>query len=188
MKFLTDAQTSFRFVTHLRALDFDVATVYELKLENEKQDSRLVAAARAFERVFITFDQLKNDSGLQVARELRQRGGHVLRILGGPDQDPMRAVGRFLFWLPDWMPDLERESGYGTINDLKNNWVWWSPDDLIQRRVPQQAIEFRDPHYFEQYLSERAIRKTLPLPPKKQRATSPMLQAHMNIPEADERA
>jgi len=111
VKFLTDAQTSVILVRLLRKLGWDVETVYEHGIDKEPDDSRLVGWAHAHERVFVTFDLLRNESGERVARQIRDVGGKVITVFGGPDQPVERALGRLLFHQPEWEPFLEKNDG-----------------------------------------------------------------------------
>ena len=47
-------------------------------------------------RVFLTFDLLRGESGALVAKQICEFGGRVLKVVGGPEQDAYRAVGRIL--------------------------------------------------------------------------------------------
>ena len=80
LKFLTDAQANLEFVEMLRKLEWDVDTVYDHDLGNEKSDARLIAFAHSIDRVFITFDKLRRDVGFEVAREIQENGGKVISI------------------------------------------------------------------------------------------------------------
>ena len=72
MKFLTDAQFPQPLVDLLRRVGWDVRTVYEEETEGEADDSRHIIYARSLERVFMTFDLLRGQSGARVAAELRK--------------------------------------------------------------------------------------------------------------------
>lgn len=156
MRFLTDAQASQRFVTLLRALGFDVETVHEHGWGTEPDDEKLVGQARQLGRIFVSFDEFGGDVAVRVAQEIHEYGGRVLRILGGPEQQPERALGRFLFHLPDWQPFLERNDGLVILSDLKNSC-------RMHLRTEIRAIIRRSNQpMFDEYLRSLAERQRRP--------------------------
>lgn len=61
MKFFTDAQVPQPFVVLLRALGWDVRTVYEEGTSEEKEDFQHLITAREQGRTFVTFDILTGE-------------------------------------------------------------------------------------------------------------------------------
>lgn len=170
MKFLTDAQTRQKFVEMLRRLGHEVTTAKEQGLHREK-DYRLVAWAHSLGHMFITFDALRGQSGMEVAREIKTNGGRVIYIGGGPEQEPERALGRFLFHWPEWFPHLREHSGLVEISDTKHN-IRWYPASRIQQRV-------RKAHRpaFDEYLKKRAEARMKPLKRSRRRRAHPQQPA-----------
>src|ERR1700674_640409 len=74
---------------------------------------------------YLSFDQHRGQAGVDVATELKERGGRLIRIGGGPQQKPERALGRFLFHYPEWYPLLEKYEGKIEISDTKNNCMFY---------------------------------------------------------------
>jgi hypothetical protein len=163
LNFLTDAQTNIRVVEMLRALGWHMETVYEHGLGNEPADERLVAWARDHGFVFLTFDYFRGMTRPRVMAELRERGGKVLQVLGGPEQPPERAVGRLLFHFPDWSPSLDSQDGLAVISDIRHNCKFFPAAEL---RVEARAEPERQ---FEEYLRRRTEAETRPLKPRARR-------------------
>ncbi len=171
MRFLTDTQTNQRFVELLRKLEFDVRTAYDEDLAGKVEDYRLVRRANEQDRIFITFDGLKAEAGAKVARELRTRGGKVIKMRGGPDQDHYRALGRFLFHYPDWQPFLHTCDGVVVISDVKQSCITYTPTDY------HQTYHQTDARQFELYLAKR---KAKPYRPRgRRKKITPAIQAPM---------
>jgi hypothetical protein len=121
VKFLTDAQFPQPLVDLLRRVDWDVRTAYEEGTEGEADDSRHIIHSRDLERVFMTFDLLRGQSGARVAAELILRGGKVVQIRNGPEQPLMKALGRLLFHYPEWQPFLVKRDGVAVVSDIRNH-------------------------------------------------------------------
>ena len=153
MKFYTDAQASRVFVDILRQLGWDVRTVYDQGTAREKQDYLHVQQATSLGRIFISFDYLRGESGAKVARELASNGGRVIKIGGGPDQSPLRAVGKLLFHHPDWEPFFRENDGFVDISDIKRNPRCYLPAAYLQRTDPTGAQQFIE------YLQRRQERR-----------------------------
>jgi len=175
MKLLTDSQTSALFVDALRKLGWEIETVYQHGLEREKDDARLVAWARTFDFVFLTFDNLRGEQGARVAREIRERRGKVISIWGGPNQSIERALGRLLFHYPDWFPFLERYDGRVDITDLRN----------LCKMLPRSKLRgsFRQTgeRQFEDYIEKRTRPRATEARPRRRRRPTPREQSHMDI-------
>lgn len=145
MKFLTDAQTRKEFGDMLRSLGWQVDTVYQHGLGEEKNDANLISWARSFGFVFVTFDLLTKEQGFQVNREIKRRGGKVIVIHGGPEQDPQRALGRMLFHWPDWFLLLEKQHGRLEIKDLRQG-IKFIPRGRLSGRVLPVGEDAFDPY------------------------------------------
>ncbi len=160
MKFLTDSQTRISFVWMLRQIGHEVRTALEEGLQQEV-DAKLVARANLLGAIFLTFDDLRGQSGMEVAQEIAVNGGKVIRIGGGPDQPDEKALGRLLFHWPEWYRRLDKRDGLVEISDIKQN-IKWYPRGHIRMRI-------RPVHRpaFDEYLKERKEARKKPL--KRQR-------------------
>lgn len=157
MKFLTDTQTNQRLVEALRKLDWDVRTAYDEQLGGKIKDYLILRRANELDRVFLTLDELRGESGTEIARELRTNGGKTLQIMGGPGQDFYRAIGKLLFHYLDWTQFLEANDGIVIVSDLKQNCKCFTPEQY------HQEYHSTDAKQFEQYLAGRAVAKLKPL-------------------------
>lgn len=153
----------------LRKLDWDVETVYQHGMGNEKSDAKLVSYAHSIGRVFVTFDKLRRDTGFEVAREMIENGGRIISIGGGPQQLPVRALGKLLFFSPEWQPFLSKNDGRAFIRDIKHDC------QLVRASEMRTSREVSDQPNFETYLQNReAARKAPPkrrLPRKREQLT-----------------
>ena len=174
MKFLTDSQARISFVWTLKQLGHEVTTAVEQNLHQEKVDAKLVARAHLLGAVFLTFDDLRAQSGMEVAREIAGNGGKVIRIGGGPDQPDEKALGRLLFHWPEWHPKLEKRDGLVEISDIKQK-IRWYPRGRIRMRVRPV-----DRPAFDEYLREREAARKKPLKRRRRRRTDPQ-QAEFNV-------
>ena len=166
MKFFTDAQTRQSLVELLRKLGHEVTTAQEQALHAEKDDSVLVRWAQTFDHIFITFDDLRAESGMRVAREIKVDGGKVIKIGGGPAQEPERALGKLLFHWHDWIARFEEEDGVVEIGDLKP--LRWYPRSRIEVRV--RRIHRAE---FDEYVKRREEAKKRPLKRSRRRRQHP---------------
>jgi hypothetical protein len=177
LNFLTDAQTNLRVVEMLRALAWHVETVYEHGLGAEPADERLVAWARELGFVFLTFDYFRGTTRPRVMAELREQGGKVLQVLGGPEQLPERAVGRLLFHYQDWFPHLDTQDGLAVISDIRHNCKFFPAAELhAEARVEPER-------QFEGYLQQRQEAKSRPMKPRARRRTA---QGQTDLPLEDQ--
>lgn len=150
MKFLTDAQTNILVVRMLQAIGWEVETVYDHGLDHEPDDARLVAWARDHGFVLLSFDEFRKDTRIRVDAELRERGGRVITVGGGPQQPPERAVGRLLFHHPEWYPWLSATEGRVHISDTKHN------SRMLARGQERSELKVEHEPHFDAYLQRRA--------------------------------
>ena len=156
LKFLTDAQTPKPFSDNLVKLGWDVRTVQEEGVSEEKTDAVLVGHARQLGRVFVTFDELTRASGAQVAAEMGMRGGKVIQVRKGPQQHLYRALGRLLFNYPDWYPFLEAGDGIVTIHDIRQAPGLQTPAEY------SQSVTQTYRHHFTEYQQRWRTRQQAP--------------------------
>jgi hypothetical protein len=157
VKFLTDSQTLAPFSDDLVSIGWDVRTVYEEGVSEEKLDAVLVGYARALDRVFVSFDQLTGASGAQVAAEMSMRGGKVIQIRKGPEQPLYRALGRLLFNHPDWYPFLTAGDGMVTVHDNRQAPGLQTPAEY------SQSITQTYRHHFAEYQQRWRNRQKAPM-------------------------
>lgn len=121
-----------------------------------------VKHARKHRRISITFDELTAKQGEEVSQELRLRGGKIIRLQGGPEQDKYRALGKLLFHYPDWYPFLFTNNGVSVIADIRiQSCKNYTPEKYHQKYHPIDAVQFTE------YLEKRSRRPYKPRPRKK---------------------
>ncbi len=94
---------------------------------------------------------------MRIAAELRDHGGRVIRIGGGPEQPVERAIGKFLFHYPEWSPWLEVNEGKVEIMDVAQRLRMRTRDDI---HVEIRSIEGQQ---CEPYLDEKKKARRRPL-------------------------
>lgn len=119
-------------------------TVYDEGVHQEKVDAILIGYARGLNRIFLSYDELKAQSGAEVAAELTLRGGKVIQIRGGPEQPTLRALGRLLFHHADWYSFLENNDGIAIISDIKRDPKLLTPDKYSQTFGRTNRVHFID--------------------------------------------
>jgi len=171
----TDASANARVIDLLLQLGWDVETAQQAGLTGKIDDVVWIRYAKKHGRIAITFDELKGQQGEKVSRELRQRGGNVLRVQGGPEQNKYRAVGKLLFHYPEWYPFLSASDGVSVISDVRRQSCRsYTPEQYHQHCHPVDAEQFTE------YLKSRRQRK--PYRPRK-RKTKPPDAAQEPLPQ-----
>lgn len=175
LRFLTDTQTPQPLVEMLRALGWDVRTVYEEGTEEEQDDVNHLIKARSLGRVLITFDQLRAESGARVAAELLLGGGKLIQITRDPAQDLHRALGRLLFHYPDWYPFLDVSHGVAVVSDINRNPRLYTP------RQYSQTVSSSSKRHFEEYVAAWEVKRREPSRVRRRRLPSSE-QTRLNLP------
>jgi hypothetical protein len=134
--------TNERVVELLECLGWDIETAREAKLEGKVADYKLLRHARENNRIYVTFDELKGEHGHAVGKELRRRGGSMVQIHGGADQNKFRIVGKILFHFPEWYPFRIKKDGVSVISDTKNNCQDYSPEEWRRKINHKKAEQF----------------------------------------------
>ena len=159
------------FVDCLRKLDCDIETAKEAHLTKKIPDVVWVIHARENHRIGITFDELRAKQGLDIASELKLRGGKVIRIQGGPEQHPFRAIGKLLFHFENWYEFLTASDGVCVISDTRpcRN---CTPEQYIHRFHHMNTTQFTEylKHYKQRPYKKRE-RRPKPIPDEQQPLT-----------------
>ena len=119
-------------------------------------DFQQLQVARELNRIFITFDELKGQEGAQFAYELERNGGKVIQILGGPEQNIHRSLGKIWFHFPSWFPFLQQNDGIAVLSDLKSNPPLWTPKEYSQRLSTDARPYFAE---YKKHWQERELPK-----------------------------
>ena len=173
MKLLADWQCRASVVDMLRQLGWDVIAARDTGLPSTAADHELVAYAHGEGRVFLTFDLLRGESGSAVARRIREFGGRVLKVRGGPQQHAYTAVGRILFHHSEWSTFLDEQDGVADLSDLRQCKLY-TASRYLQLAHSTGATQFED------YLSQkRKARSDI----GRSRRTTPAGQGCMDLPD-----
>ncbi len=143
MRFFSDACVPLTLVELLRKLDWDIETAYEAGLAHKTLENELVHYATEQNRVFLTVDDLRGEHGEMVSRGLRENGGSVIRVSGGPPQNLYRALGKLLFHYPVWQQFLSAQHGVVIVEDLKGCRTF-PPDEYHHKFHAIDAKQFDD--------------------------------------------
>jgi hypothetical protein len=146
----------------LRDLGHEVLLAAEQGLHGQG-DGTIVNCGYALDCIVITHDLLHGEHGVEVARQIRTRGGKVICVHGGPDQEPEQSVGRILFHWHEWYPRLSKWDGLVEIGDLRHPTKWY-PRSKIHTRIRET-----DQPAFEQYLRKKAEERHKPLVQRKKK-------------------
>lgn len=141
----------------MRKLDWDLETAEQAKLNRKIPDVQWVIYARENHRIGITFDELRAKQGLDIASELKLRGGKLIRIQGGPEQHPFRSVGKLLFHYEDWYKYFSDCEGVCVISDTNKPCRICTPEQYIQRYHHLNIAQFNE--YLTAYKKRPYIRR-----------------------------
>lgn len=171
MKFLTDAQTQEPFVGALRWIGWDVETARQHGLENEPHDERIVAHGRSIGRAVISFDLYEGLTRAKVFDELKQNGGKVIVIHGGPGQECDEAVGKLLYHRPKWGSFFATDDGWVEIKDLSTG---QTACEMRRAANLRATIQYSEVKQMQGYLKRLQAAKGKPIArAKRPRATPP---------------
>jgi hypothetical protein len=154
----------------LLLLKWDVETAQDANLTGKIDDTVWVVYARKHHRISITFDELQKEQGIRISRELRKRGGKIIRVQGGPQQNTYRAIGKLLFHYPTWYTFFEKENNNGVciISDIRQSCKTFTPEEYHQKFYPTDSAQFN------KYLEKRK-KKTF-RPRKRKKKLTPIEQ------------
>lgn len=159
MRLLTDSQVPIDLALAIRALEpwlgWTVETVYELGIDEEGNDARLVAYARERGAVFLTLDLFRGRQRSVVAAEIRTNGGAFIQISGGPEQQWKRALSKLLYHAEAMEAWLNENEGAVTIEDFKS----LKFADRMSERMVIEAEKSDGEAAFDEYVVLRDARK-----------------------------
>jgi hypothetical protein len=147
-------------------LGWDIETAVQAGLTGKIDDTRWVKHARKNKRISITFDYLQKEQGIRICHELRKYGGKIIRIQGGPEQNPYHALGKLLFHYPMWYKFLETDNNDGVcvISDIRlQSCKSYTPEQYHQDNYPLDAEQFN------KYIEKQKQKAILPIKHRKPR-------------------
>ena len=136
-------------------LGWDIETAQQAGLTGKIDDTKWVIYARRCKRIGLTFDELKAKQGEKVSRELRKRGGKVIRINGAYNE--YKAIGKLLYHFYDWYEFLMKNNGVAVVSEPKPQGCHcFTPEEYHQR------FHRIDAELFTKYLENRKRRPYRP--------------------------
>ena len=106
---------------------------------------------------------MRAKQGLDIASELKLRGGKVIRLQGGPGQHPYRAIGKLLFHYEGWYKFLSDCEGVCVISDTNRPCRTCTPEQYVHRYHRLNTEQFNQ--YLDEYKKRPYIkRKQKPKP------------------------
>ena len=106
---------------------------------------------------------MRAKQGLDIASELKLRGGKVIRLQGGPGQHPYRAIGKLLFHYEGWYKFLSDCEGVCVISDTNRPCRTCTPEQYVHRYNRLNTEQFNQ--YLDEYKKRSYIkRKRKPKP------------------------
>lgn len=99
----------------MSALGFDVADVRKAKGLRNPKDKQVLIWARRYRRILVCHDRHRDrKTRLSLYPEIWERGGQIIELQGGSDQDPYEALAKLLRHRATWLAFFAKE-GKGRI-------------------------------------------------------------------------
>ena len=122
--FLADAGVPVELVRIIRlltddpqlTLNWEIRSVHEFRRSNQP-DGEQLRFARDNGWILLTMDRLRGVTGKLIGNELRSRGGRILVISGGPEQDVYRALAKLFYRREEWSELFETDVAVILLGD-----------------------------------------------------------------------
>lgn len=148
----------------LAALGWDIQTAQDVGLTGKIDDVEWVIHSRKVNRIAITFDELKAEQGVIISRELRRRGGKIVRVNGRLND--YKAIGKILYHFLEWYPFLIENDGVAVLGETKpQGCTCYTPEEYHQHYHLKDSQKFAS-----EYLKNKKIKN---ISPKKKRQRKP---------------
>ena len=148
-RFLTDEDVPVswaRAINHVAALqelnlNWEATSIYDIDLTG-KDDVEQLIFARSNCMVLVTCDKYSGQGGQDLRAELRDNGGKIIRITGGPQQPPHVAIAKLMIRAEQWQPRLKNEDGVVIITGVSGDIKFRTPEEFAGRlaRVETQQL------------------------------------------------
>jgi hypothetical protein len=134
----------------LRRLGFDLLAFHEdRELSRLSDDVEILKWARSHQRVFLSVDLFRGDTGKRMQDEIARRGGRVIKVGGGPEQPMTRFLGKVLIHQERWEPFLLGGHGWVHIQSGDSGKCRMDRPEDLDRMVWTETEQGR------RYVSER---------------------------------
>ncbi len=113
---------------------------------DDEDDIAVVRWARKHRMIVLCFDQ-HDDHRTRLAwnPEIGLRGGRVLQVSEGPEQEPEQAAGKVLMLRPRWSPILR--AGHGVVRLTRGDLTFMDQEKLLAS-IPERRSEIDWDIYF----------------------------------------
>jgi hypothetical protein len=153
----------------LRAVGFGVRFALRVGVD-VTSDAAILRWAREHDYILVCHDRHKDrKTRLELYPEIYHNGGRIICVGGGPDQDPLVALGRILVHLDEWRDFFAQNDGIVVVHKTGMN---VTPSYELYARV-QGELDM-----------ERATGRRVIRPSRQRRGTrrqEPSAQTRMNI-------
>lgn len=110
-RLLLDADVNVELEPLLKAIGF--YTQFALRVGvNIRSDLSILRWARRHRYILVCHDKFRdNQTRIELYPELYHRGGRIIQIAGGPEQDPYRSLGKLLLYRDTWVEWFKDHDG-----------------------------------------------------------------------------
>ena len=129
-RLITDADIRPELLPYLKAVGFDVVSVYKVKV-NIQDDCAIAKYSRRYKRIVVCHDR-HNDSKTRyrLYHEMYSNGGRMIEIGGPPKQHELTSLGKILVHREDWVNYFNDNDGIVVVT--KGNPVFKQRKDLLK--------------------------------------------------------
>ena len=139
---LLDADVRVELLRLLAVVGFRPLTVLDLDDVDVHDDVDILRWARRRRRILVTHDHFRDRSTkVRMNLEIAERGGRVITLLGGPDQDPYTSLGRILVNRVRWREQFVIRREHGVARLGQQNMEFWDRAELRRRLPHARALD-----------------------------------------------
>lgn len=122
-------------------LNWEATSIYDIGL-TEKDDVEQLIFARSNCMVLVTCDKYGGQGGQELRAELRDNGGKIIRITGGPQQPPHVAIAKLMIRSEQWQSRLKNDDGVVIITGVSGDIKFRTPEEFAGRlaRIETQQL------------------------------------------------
>ena len=150
-RLLLDADVNVELEPLLRAIGFRPEFALRVGV-NIRSDVDVLRWARRRRYILVCHDKFKDrQTRIELYPELYRRGGKIIQIGGGPDQDPYTSLGKILLNREKWVEWFKNHDGIVIVHERINTRDALKLYAVVQRKMPlevspEQTLKARKPH------------------------------------------
>ena len=120
-RLLLDCDVNVELEPLLKAVGFRTEFAQRVDV-NERNDTDILKYARRHRYIMVCHDKFKDKrTRLELYPEIYKNGGKIIQIGGGPEQEPLSALGRLLVHREDWGRWFKYNDGIVTVHKTGMN-------------------------------------------------------------------